>query len=68
MRLSAVGVVCPTSHNLVKIFESDDLKDSNIFVISHRNRDTFEDIFDGSYEIYREQGFSQLRDMNEVQT
>lgn len=54
--------------NLVKIFESDDLKDSNIFVISHRNRDTFEDIFDGSYEIYREQGFSQLRDMNEVQT
>lgn len=51
--------------NLIKIFESDDLKRSNIVIISHRNKEVFEDRFSGAYEIYKEQGFSQILDMSE---
>lgn len=50
--------------NLIKIFESPDLKRSNIVIISHRNKEVFEDRFSGAYEIYKEQGFSQILDMS----
>lgn len=50
--------------NLIKIFESPDLKHSNIVIISHRNKEVFEDRFSGAYEIYKEQGFSQILDIS----
>ena len=51
--------------SMLKIFDAPELRQSNIIVISHRNRDVLEDAFEGSYEVYREQGFSQIRDVNE---
>lgn len=52
--------------NLLNIFSSDDLKNSNIIVVSHRNKELFEDRFDGSYEVYKESGFSQIRDVTKI--
>lgn len=50
--------------NLLNVIESDDLKNSNIIIVSHRNKEIFEDRFEGSYEVYKESGFSQIRDVS----
>jgi len=50
--------------NLLKMF--DDMVKSNIIVISHRNSELFSDIFDGSYTIVKEGGFTQLYDQNQL--
>lgn len=52
--------------NLLNVIESDDLKNSNIVVVSHRNKEIFEDRFEGSYEVYKESGFSQIRDVTKI--
>lgn len=47
---------------LVGILESEEFVDSNIMVISHSNKDRFEERFDGSYEVFKRDGFTQIRD------
>lgn len=59
--LDAAGI-----DNLLNIFSADELKNSNIIVVSHRNKELFEDRFDGTYEVYRESGFSQIRDATKI--
>lgn len=45
---------------LMEIFNSDDFKESNILVISHRNKDALEDSFDVVYTMKKRDGFSEL--------
>jgi hypothetical protein len=52
--------------NLLTMFE--DMKNSNIVVISHRNKELFEEFFSGSYEVYKEMGFTQIRDQNQLKS
>jgi DNA repair exonuclease SbcCD ATPase subunit len=46
---------------LMEIFNSEEFASTNLFVISHGNKDRFEERFDGSYEFYKRDGFSQFR-------
>ena len=48
---------------MLKIIDGEEMKKSNIVVISHRNKDVLEEVFDASYQVYREQGFSQIREV-----
>ena len=43
---------------LINILDSKEFKESNIFVISHSNKDRFAESFDGLYEITKRDGFS----------
>ena len=45
---------------LVDIFDSETFAGSNILVISHRNKEVFQETFDGVYEVYKRDGFTQL--------
>ena len=46
--------------NLFNIFDSGDLKDTNIIVISHRNKDLFQDRFASMIEVKKVGGFTEL--------
>jgi ABC-type Mn2+/Zn2+ transport system ATPase subunit len=48
--------------HLMTILEGDEFNDANIMIISHRNKETFEDNFDGLYEIYKRDGFTCLKE------
>ena len=50
--------------NLLDLLEADDLKNSNIVVVSHRNKELFEGRFDGAYEVFKKDGFTQMADCN----
>lgn len=43
---------------LMGIFNDNEFLESNIMVISHRNKDAFEDAFDGVYDVYKRDGFT----------
>lgn len=45
---------------IIRILESEEFVDSNIMVISHSNKDRFEESFDGSYEVFKRDGFTQI--------
>jgi DNA repair exonuclease SbcCD ATPase subunit len=47
---------------LISILESKEFDDSNLFVITHSNKDAFEERFDGLYEIYKRDGFTVIKD------
>lgn len=46
---------------LMNIFDDKEFSETNIMVISHRNKEVFEETFDGLYEVYKRDGFTQLR-------
>ena len=46
---------------LLDILDGDEFKDTNIMIISHRNKEVFEESFDGLYEVFKRDGFSCLR-------
>lgn len=47
---------------LMNIFDAEEFRHTNIMVISHRNKEVFEETFDGLYEVFKRDGFTQLRD------
>jgi predicted nucleic acid-binding Zn-ribbon protein len=51
---------------IIKILESEEFFDSNIMVISHSNKDRFEESFDGNYVVFKRDGFTQINDCNGV--
>ncbi|UTS51960.1 recombination endonuclease subunit [Synechococcus phage BUCT-ZZ01] len=53
--LDAAGI-----ENVMDIFASQSLKNSNIFVISHRNKDTLADRFTGLIELDKVNGFTKI--------
>jgi DNA repair exonuclease SbcCD ATPase subunit len=45
---------------LMAIFDSDEFASTNLMVISHANKDRFMDKFDGAYEFYMRDNFTQI--------
>ena len=45
---------------LMNILDGKEFADTNIMVISHANKDLFEDRFDGSYRVFKRDGFTQI--------
>lgn len=45
---------------LMNILDDSEFSETNIAVISHSNKDLFEDRFDGSYNVYKRDGFTQI--------
>lgn len=43
---------------LLKIFDDEEFNDTNLMVISHANKEFFEDSFDGLYEFTKQDGFT----------
>ena len=46
---------------LMNIFDDKEFAETNIMVISHRNKEVFEETFDGLYEVYKRDGFTCLK-------
>jgi hypothetical protein len=44
---------------LMNIFDSEEFSKTNLMVISHSNKEKFEEKFDASYKFYKRDGFSQ---------
>jgi RNA polymerase-binding transcription factor DksA len=51
--------------NLIKIFSDEEFVNSNIVVISHGNKERFVEAFDGCLEVYKDQNFTQIKDISE---
>lgn len=47
---------------LMNILSDEEFKQSNLIVISHANKEKFEDSFDGCYEIKKRDGFSEVHE------
>lgn len=47
--------------SLIGILQSKEFADTNIMVISHGNKERFEESFDGLYEVFKRDGFTCLR-------
>jgi hypothetical protein len=47
------------------ILMSPEFDKTNLFVISHRNTDLFQDLFDGKYYAKKRDGFSEIHEINE---
>lgn len=47
---------------LMNIFNDAEFTDTNIMVISHRNKEFFEENFDGLYEIFKRDGFTCIKE------
>lgn len=46
---------------LLSIFNDAEFTDTNLMVISHANKELFEDNFDGIYEFYKRDGFTEIK-------
>lgn len=47
---------------LISILQSPEFDDSNLFVITHSNKDVFEQRFDGLYEVSKRDGFTVIKE------
>jgi DNA repair exonuclease SbcCD ATPase subunit len=47
---------------LLSIFDDEEFNDTNLMVISHANKELFEDSFDGLYEFTKRDGFSEMKE------
>lgn len=48
---------------LLTIFDDPEFDDTNLMVISHANKELFEDIFDGLYEFTKRDGFTEIKEV-----
>jgi len=49
---------------LTLIDEMEEFKSSNIFIISHKSKDQLAEVFDGNLLMYKESGFSLVKDLS----
>jgi len=49
---------------LTLIDEMEEFKSSNIFIISHKSKDQLAEVFDGNLLMYKESGFSLIKDLS----